>query len=231
MCLIALNGNSEVCCVWPSPVATVACQYLSLDWLQLACSAVHSWPAHCTLHGIVFTPCIENGVCSLERRRRLSQTRGMGNANALPSISKMWWPQKCVKSVMNFQRISKNTFYSVQTDNPFCRVSVFLFPSKESAFCSFLTHLWLLFPMTWCWNRQKKRTSRGPVEAWWLCRNCCVYVVYACVLYTSLSMCFHTHIPFRIRVLFLPFPRSCLSVIQLQCLDIPHSPSFPSGLP
>lgn len=68
----------------------------------------------------------------------------------------------------------------------------------------FLTHLWLLFLMTWSLNRKKGDLTWGPIEAWRLCRNCCVYVVYACVLCTSLLVCFHTRLPFTIRVLPLP---------------------------
>lgn len=137
---------------WPRPVATVSCQYLSLDRLQFVCSAVHSWPAHHTLHGILFTPCFEKkkheggglglGLGILERKRQLSlsmlwQTHGMEMLMLCPASQRCDGLKKCVKSVMNFQCGSKNTFFNIAFRVITHFVVCPLFFLKENAFCRF----------------------------------------------------------------------------------------------
>lgn len=89
---------------WPRPVATVACQYLSLDWLQFVCSVLHSWPAHHTLHGILFTPCFDQnkkkgwGGSRREKGATFAESAVTDpwdrNANALTGFSEMLMAQK-----------------------------------------------------------------------------------------------------------------------------------------
>lgn len=105
---------------WPRPVATVSCQYLSLDRLQFVCSVVRSWPAHHTLHGILFTPCFEKkeggGLYSREKKATFAVNAVTdpwdGNANALPSISEMWWPKKVCEVCHEFSvRLQEYFFF------------------------------------------------------------------------------------------------------------------------
>lgn len=105
-------------CVWPRPVATVACQYVSLDGLQFVCSAVQRTLGRPTTlsMGFCLHHVLKNGVCSLERRRQVSlwrlwRTHGMGMLMLCPASQRCDGPKKCVKSVMNFQCGSKNTFF------------------------------------------------------------------------------------------------------------------------
>lgn len=75
----------------------------------------------------------------------------------------------------------------------------------------------------------KKDLTWGPVEAWWLCRNCCACVVYACVLYTSLSVCFLTRLPFTIRILPLILPVCYIVAVLSHPRHLPSSPRYTSA--
>ena len=92
----------------------------------------------------------------------------------------------------------------------------------------FLTHLWLSFLITWHWNRQKKKKKtyhEVPLKHDDCVENYCVYVVYACVLYTSLLVCFRTRLPFTRRAPLPSFP----PILPVCYLVAVHPKSLPSS--